>query len=282
MLAVVGGGAAWWFTNGPGSITLVPTLERLSQAEAQAALQRADLRSSVTETFDETAPTGTVMSADPGAGAEVRKLSTVGLTVSKGQERYAAPTLVGTAADAAAGTLTAQHLVIGERKEEYSETVEAGKVIAQNPAAGTSLKPGASVAVTVSKGRQPIPVTDFTGKPADQAKKALSDAGLTVKEGDQVNSDTVPAGSVVSQTPPNGNLFKGDTVTIVVSKGPVLVAVPSTVGKQRDEATRLLKAAGFQVAYNNVLGGLFNIVRASDPASGAMVRKGATVTLTIV
>ena len=282
VLAVVGGGAAWWFTNGPGSMTLVPTVERLSQAEAQAALQRADLRSSVTETFDETAPTGTVMSADPGAGAEVRKLSTVGLTVSKGQERYAAPTLVGTAADAAAGTLTAQHLVIGERKEEYSETVEAGKVIAQDPAAGTSLKPGTSVAVTVSKGRQPIPVTDFTGKPADQAKKALSDAGLTVKEGDQVNSDTVPAGSVVSQTPPNGNLFKGDTVTIVVSKGPVLVAVPSTVGKQRDEATRLLKAAGFQVAYNNVLGGLFNIVRASDPASGAMVRKGATVTLTIV
>ena len=282
VLAIAGGGAAWWFTNGPGSMTRVPTLDRLTQAEAQAALQQADLRSSVTETFDEAAPTGTVMSADPGAGAEVRKLSTVGLTVSKGQERYAAPTLVGTAADAAAATLTAQHLVIGERKEEFSETVEAGKIIAQDPAAGTSLKPGDSVAVTVSKGRQPIAVTDVTGKPADQAKKALADAGLTVKEGDQVNSDTVPAGSVVSQTPANGNLFRGDTVTIVVSKGPVLVAVPSTVGKQRDEATRLLKAAGFQVTYNNVLGGLFNIVRASDPASGAMVRKGATVTLTIV
>ena len=282
VLAIAGGGAAWWFTNGPGSMTRVPTLDRLTQAEAQAALQQADLRSSVTETFDEAAPTGTVISADPGAGAEVRKLSTVGLTVSKGQERYAAPTLVGTAADAAVATLTAQHLVIGERQEEFSETVEGGKVIAQDPAAGTSLKPGDSVAVTVSKGRQPIAVTDVTGRPADQAKKALAGAGLTVKEGDQVNSDTVPAGSVVSQTPANGNLFKGDTVTIVVSKGPVLVAVPSTVGKQRDEATRLLKAAGFQVTYNNVLGGLFNIVRASDPASGAMVRKGATVTLTIV
>ena len=111
------------------------------------------------------------------------------------------------------------------------------------------------MAVTVSKGRQPIPVTDFTGKSADQAKKALTDAGLTVKEGEEVNSDTVPAGSVVSQTPPNDTLFKGDAVTIVVSKGPVLVAVPATVGKQRDEAARLLKAAGFQVAYNNVLGG---------------------------
>ncbi len=134
----------------------------------------------------------------------------------------------------------------------------------------------------MSKGKQPIAVTDFTGKPADQAKKALTDAGLTVKEGDQVNSDTVPAGAVVSQAPPNGNLFKGDTVTIVVSKGPVLVAVPATVGKQRDEATQQLKAAGFQVAYTNVLGGLFGIVRASDPAAGAMARKGATVTLTIV
>jgi eukaryotic-like serine/threonine-protein kinase len=282
LVLAVAGGAAWWFTNGPGSMTRVPTLERLSQAEAQAALQRADLRSSVTETFDETAPTGTVMSADPGAGAEVRKLSTVGLTVSKGQERYAAPTLVGTAGDVAAATLTAQHLVLGERKEEFSETVEAGKVLAQDPAAGTSLKPGAAVALTVSKGRQPIPVTDFTGKPADQAKKALADAGLTVKEGDPVNSDTVPAGAVVSQAPPNGNLFKGDTVTIVASKGPVLVAVPATVGKQRDEATKQLKAGGFQVAYINVLGGLFGIVRASDPAAGTMARKGATVTLTIV
>ena len=282
VLAVAGGGVGWWFLGGPGSMTQVPTVTQLTQAEAQAALQRADLRSAVTETFDETAPAGTVMSANPGAGAEVRKLTSVDLLVSKGQERYAAPGLVGATADSAQATLQAQHLILGERKEEFSETVAAGTVLAQDPTAGTSLKPGAAVTITVSKGRQPIPVTDVTGKPADQAKKALGDAGLTVKEGDQVNSDTVPAGSVVTQTPANGNLFKGDTVTIVVSKGPVLVAVPGTVGKQRDEATRLLKAAGFQVAYTNVLGGLFGIVRASDPAGGAMVRKGATVTLTIV
>ncbi|MEP6649084.1 MAG: Stk1 family PASTA domain-containing Ser/Thr kinase [Lapillicoccus sp.] len=282
VLVVAGGGAAWWFAGGPGSLTRVPSLERLTQADAEAALQRADLRSGVTETYDENAPAGTVMSADPGTGAEVRKLSTVDLTVSKGQERYAAPGLVGTAGDAAQAARQAQHLVLGEAKEEFSETVAAGTVIAQDPAVGTSLKPAAAVAITVSKGRQPIPVTDYTGKSADQAKKVLTDAGLTVKAGDAVNSDTVPAGSVVRQTPPNGNLFKGDTVTIVVSKGPVLVAVPATVGKQRDEAVRVLKAAGFQVSYNNVLGGLFNIVRASDPAAGTMARKGATVTLTIV
>ena len=71
-------------------------------------------------------------------------------------------------------------------------------------------------------------------------------------------------------------------MTIVVSKGPVLVAVPATTGKQRDEATALLKAAGFDVSYNLVLGGFFGTVRSSDPAAGTMVRKGATITLTIV
>jgi beta-lactam-binding protein with PASTA domain/serine/threonine protein kinase len=282
LVLALAGGAFWWFTAGPGATTRVPTVDTLTVTAAQAELQRADLRASVTEAYDETAPAGTVMSANPGGGTEVRKLSSVDLTVSKGPERYAAPDLVGTPADAADATLQAQHLVVGEREEQFSDTVEAGKVVAQDPAAGSSLKPGAAVAITVSKGRQPIPVADFTGKSAEQAKKAFSDAGLTVKEGNQVNSDTVPAGSVLSQDPENGTLFKGDTVTIVVSKGPVLVSVPATVGKQREEAARLLKAAGFQVAYNNVLGGLFNIVRASDPAGGTMARKGATVTLTIV
>jgi eukaryotic-like serine/threonine-protein kinase len=282
LVLALAGGAFWWFTAGPGATTRVPTVDTLTVTAAQAELQRADLRASVTEAYDETVPAGTVMSANPGGGTEVHKLSSVDLTVSKGPERYAAPDLVGTPADAADATLQAQHLVVGEREEQFSDTVEAGKVVAQDPAAGSSLKPGAAVAVTVSKGRQPIPVADFTGKSAEQAKKAFSDAGLTVKEGNQVNSDTVPAGSVLSQDPENGTLFKGDTVTIVVSKGPVLVSVPATVGKQREEAARLLKAAGFQVAYNNVLGGLFNIVRASDPAGGTMARKGATVTLTIV
>ncbi len=283
VLAVAGGGGGyWWFTNGPGSKTLVPTLSRLSQVAAQQALAQADLRASVTQTFDENVPAGVVLAADPGPGAEVRKLSTVTLTVSKGQERYAAPNLVGSVADTAQATLVGQHLTLGERKDDFSDTVEAGKVIAQDPAAGTSLKPDSPVAVTVSKGRQPIPVTDFTGKPADQAKKGLGEAGFTVKEGDPVNSDTVPSGSVVSQTPGNGTLFKGDTVAIVVSKGPVLVAVPATTGKQRDEATALLKAAGFDVSYNLVLGGFFGTVRSSDPAAGTMARKGATITLTIV
>jgi eukaryotic-like serine/threonine-protein kinase len=275
-------GGVWWLLAGPGSLTRVPTVAGLSQDAAARALQQAGLRADVVSAFDETVPTGTVIGADPGAGAEVRKVSAVTLTVSKGQERYAAPSLVGTPAEAAQDALAGVHLALGERKEEYSESVAAGTILAQDPAAGTSLKPATAVAITVSKGRQPISVADYTGKSADQAKKALGDAGLRVVQGDQVNSDSIPAGAIVSQKPSTGTLFKGDTVTLVVSKGPVLVAVPATVGKPRDEATRALKAAGFQVSYNLVLGGFFGTVRASDPAAGTLVPKGSTITLTVV
>ncbi len=282
LLVAGGGGTLWWFSAGPGGMTVVPNVVSASSTVADGALQEADLRASLTQAYDETVPTGQVIRADPGAGARVRKLSAVSVVVSKGPERYAAPTLVGTPADAVAATLAAVNLTVGARSEEYSETVAAGTITKQDPAPGGSLKPGAPVAFTVSQGRQPITVPTVTNATTADATTTLTTAGLTVTQGNQVNSDDVPAGTVVSQDPSTGTLFKGDAVTIVVSKGPVLVAVPATVGKQRDQAAQLLQAAGFKVAYNNVLGGFFNTVRASDPAAGAMARKGSTITLTIV
>ena len=281
-LLLAGGGAGWWFLAGPGAQTRVPTVASLDERAAVAAIEQAGLSASVRQSFDETVPTGLVISSDPGGAATVARRSTVTLTVSKGPERYAAPTLTGTAATAAAATLSGSHLALGTSTDAYSDTVAAGTILTQDPTAGTLLKPGATVAIVVSKGRQPIPVTDFTGKPAADAKNALGAAGLTVVEGPAVNSDTVAQGSVVSQDPKTGTLTKGSTVTLVVSKGPVLVAVPDTVGKQRGEAAKLLRQAGFAVSYNEILGGFFGTVRGSDPSAGTMVRKGATITLTIV
>ena len=282
VLLVAGGGTGWWFVAGPGAQTVVPALIRLDQRTAVAAVQQAELGASVTPAFDESVPTGIVITSDPPAAATVRKHSTVILTVSRGPERYAAPSLTGTAAASAAATLTAAHLTLGASTAAYSDAVVAGTILTQDPLPGGSLKRGVAVAIVVSKGKQPIPVTDFTGRPAADAKQALSAAGLTVVAGPQVNSDNVRQGSVVSQEPRNGTVVKGTTVTLVVSKGPVRVAVPATVGKQRDEAAKILRAAGFSVSYTEILGGFFGTVRGSDPGAGTMVRQGATITLTIV
>ena len=109
--------------------------------------------------------------------------------------------------------------------------------------------------IVVSKGRQPIEVTDYTGKPADQAVAALTDAGLRVDATKQdFDSDTCPRGSVISQSPARARCFRGDQVTLVVSKGPEMVSVPNVQGKQLAGAHEQLEAAGFDVKVETVHG----------------------------
>ena len=71
-------------------------------------------------------------------------------------------------------------------------------------------------------------------------------------------------------------------MTLVVSKGPVLVTVPDVVGQQLAQARGTLEAAGFKVTVRRALGGFFGTVRLQDPSGGSKAPKGSTVTLTIV
>jgi serine/threonine-protein kinase len=203
----------------------------------------------------------------------------VTLHVSKGQERYAVPAVVGSTVDAARDSLAAQNLRVGKVSEAFDEKAPEGTIVSTDPEPGTKVRRNATVALVVSKGRQPIPVADWTGKPADQAKAALTKAGLTVDDSRQDNSDTVEAGSVISQTPADGTLFKGDKVTLVVSKGPVMVEVPSFVGKQVSEAEPALKALGFKVKVQQLVPGInFGTVQSQDPGGGK-APKGSTIKL---
>jgi serine/threonine-protein kinase len=146
-----------------------------------------------------------------------------------------------------------------------------------------SVRRNTAVSVVVSRGRQPIAVPTVTGAPFDAASAAITKAGLTVRRGDDVNSDAVPAGQVVSQSPDKGTLHRGDAVTVVVSKGPVLVQVPNVVDQQDTAAEKTLTDLGFTVDKQYPFGQLFEKkVRAQDPAAGTPLPKGTTIHLTIV
>ncbi len=283
VLAVVIGGGALWFTfAGPGSTRTVPPLKHLLLADAEAALDQVGLSATVTEDFSETEPVGQVVDSAPTSGTEVRRGDAITLVVSKGPERYAVPQLDGKARADAEQALARQKLVVGTVTEEYSEEVPEGRVISQDPQADTQVKRDTSVDLVVSKGREPIPVPSVTGKTVEEATQLIEGAKLVIAVEDAVNSDTVPDGQIISQDPAEGTLFIGDTVTVVPSKGPVLVTVPRTIGMQKGAAATLLQGLGLKVAYNNVLGGVFGTVRRSNPRAGTLVSKGSTVTLTIV
>ena len=274
--------ATWWFLAGPGSPTMVPRTTNLTYARALALLQRAHLGADRIDSFDETIPKGVVMSTDPGAGAKVGRGTDVKITVSKGPERFAVPAVLSKSQAEATDEITAAKLSVGTVSQAFSDTVSQGLVISVDPAPGTPLKRGAQVDIVVSKGRQPIPVTDFTGQPAAQAVDALTKAGLQVDATQQQNSDTVPKGNVIRQSPSGGTLFKGDQVTLVVSKGPVMVTVPDVEGSQEADATRVLTAAGFKVSVQRFMGGIFGTVRSQSAPAGSQQPKGSTITLVVV
>lgn len=283
--AAIASATAWFFLAGPGAPTIVPPVVGKPVAAAESTLRTQHLNPTPKEGFSETVDKGLVISTDPKANDEVRRGTAITVLVSKGPERYAVPTLAGVSLADAQNQITGGNLVVGKITETYNDEVDDGQVISSDPKAGTKLKRGTSVALTVSKGRQPISVENFTGKPFAAAKNALEKAGLVVEEGGpQENSDTVAKDSIIRQEPAGGTLFKGDKVTVIVSKGPVLVAVPGgLIGKQFSEVKATLEGLGFTVKERQAIPGInFGTVQGLNPSEGTQAPKGTEIVVTTV
>ena len=67
-------------------------------------------------------------------------------------------------------------------------------------------------------------------------------------------------------------------MTLVVSKGPVLVTVPDVVGQQLPQARGHPRGRRVQGHRARALGGFFGTVRLQDPSGGSKAPKGSTVT----
>ena len=281
LLATIAGLAGWYF--GMGRYTTTPAVINLSVAQAEKKVEAAGLSFEVgAREYSETVTAGLVMSTDPAPGTNVLKDGTVVATVSRGPERYEVPVLRGLTLSDATAALDERNLSLGDITERYHEEVADGVVLKSSPKTGTEVKRDAFVDLVVSKGPRPIKVRDFTGKPAERAEQVLTERGLEVSI-TRENSDTVPEGTVISQTPSSGTLFRGDVVELVVSKGPVLVEVPPVRGVGVQDAIDRLEAAGFQVqtVQSDVYVGLEFVVK-SDPPQGTMAPQGSTVTLYLV
>lgn len=281
VLGLLGGGGTYYYFA-EARWTTTPVLEGLTEQDARATLEAAVLGVTSAKEFSETVAAGRVIRTDPAGGARILREGSVALVVSQGPERFDAPALAGLARADAVAALTKVNLAVGTVTEAYDETVVAGVVVSASAEPGAKLKRGATVDIVVSKGPTPIPITSYEGKAADQATKELQAAGFTVTATEQ-NSKTVAAGQIISQSPNSGTGKKGDTITLVTSKGPVMVAVPAVRGKSKADATTLLKNAGFEVTSKSIVsGGLaFGLAYGTDPAAGTMVAEGSTISLLV-
>ena len=283
LLLVVGIGlGAWWF--GWERYTTTPGVLGMDEVSANATLDKAGLMAEAGDpTYSENVEAGLVIATDPKPGAKVSDGGTVTLTLSLGPERYDVPTLKGRTEDAAQDALAATNLAFGASTDRWSESVPEGQVIRSSPKAGTTLRPGAPVDLVLSRGRKPLEIKDWTGKSFDDARAALERRRLDVTVASEEYSDTVPDGSVISQDPTTGPLYRGDTVSLVVSQGPELVEVPRVRAMGVEAATSLLEGLGFVVETQEAAGYLgLGYVFSSDPDAGERVAKGSTITLILI
>jgi beta-lactam-binding protein with PASTA domain len=270
-------GVAWWYGSGPGTWARAPGLIKMSKADATR--KATDLGFQVAfgpAAFSENIARDHVVTTNPGGGTRIEKGGLITVTLSKGPERYAVPSLRNRGQGAAERLLGGSKLVLGKRAEAYDSKIRKGRVIASEPKAATKVKRGTPVNILVSKGDLP----NVTGQEVERARQELQDAGLKVAVTEEFSAE-VPPRQVVSQNPDGGTVRVGSTVKLVVSKGPELVFVPRVIGFPVEQAEQILRDAGLKPSAQRLPFGPGNVV-AQQPEGGTQRPRGSTVRLAVL
>lgn len=200
-----------------------------TQEEAQSALEAQGFFMFVIAEQKSDKPAGTVIEQDPAGGTQIAAGSTVNVIVAGDENKSytddnttngdlkAVPSVVGNLEKDAFNALTAAGFKV-EKSYEYSDSVDAGKVISQSPNGGTAAG-GSKVTIVVSQGQKSVNVPSVLGDSEEKAQNKLNNAGLKVAI-EEAHSDSVAVGKVIQQSIASGKTVPaGTTVTITVSLG---------------------------------------------------------------
>ena len=273
-------GTSWYRISGPGNKIVVPSLAGMSQTQAANAVAELGLKVDVIqEVFSEDVPKGKVLTSDPAGGGRVDVAGTVHLIISKGKDRIEVPDLAGLTIEAAAALLKSKNLKIGRVSEVFSDELEAGLLIDGNPSSGSPVRKDSTIDLVISKGLEQVELSNFQGKTSDQAQSELTAAGLIVSSKYEY-SDSIPIGTVISQTPSDvSTVGKGEKIELVISKGPSKIFIPNVYSLSKLAATKILEDLGFKVEFKYIA--KKKSVTNVSPKTGTAVTPGSTVTITL-
>jgi eukaryotic-like serine/threonine-protein kinase len=145
-------------------------------------------------------------------------------------------------------------------EEVYSDDVEAGRIVSQDPPPESEVEPDSEVTIQVSLGPEFVSIPNLGNRPRAEAIIRLSDLGLSVNETLEP-SRNIQEGNVI-RTEPSGQARPGSTVTVVVSRGDV-VQVPNVFRTPVSQAVATLENAGLQIG--TVAAQDCDFIRAQDP-----------------
>ena len=203
-LLLVAGGL--YYLVGPVSGVSLPSVVGMNVKDAKSTLSKIGMNPVVAHReFDQSVPTGAVISSSPGGGAKLKSGGTVELTISEGPQAIATPTptptpthspahspaatnsdapisiksYVGLTSDQAQSELTSAGLIVNQ-SFTYSESAPAGIVISQKPDGSSMVRPGSSVAIVVSQGSSSVYIPNVYSLSGSYATLQLENLQLVV------------------------------------------------------------------------------------------------------
>jgi len=289
VITLAGGTTVWWYQFGPGSVTSSASVSGMSAEAATAALTSAGfvVVEPASEEYSNDVPEGSVITTTPEITAGMPKGTEVHLVVSLGPEPVAFPDFAGMSTVNFSAQLAQLGIGVVDTSKEFNKSIPAGNVIKVSHTDGTEIKvgdtlyAGDSVLLTESVGKVP----SVMGMTIEEATATLETVDLTVNgRTTQEFSTAVEAGRVISVTSAGGAIHPGGVVSLVVSKGPELVTVPSVTGLTIDAAKTLLTGLGFSVTVMTDIPKShwvesWALAAATDPAEGTEMPKGSALTL---
>ena len=293
LLAALAAGLGWWFGSGPGSMVSVPDVAGLSFEQAEQQLAERELVAVEQAESSLEVEAGLAIGTAPPTGSRLDRGDEVTVLISSGPAEVQIETLAGMSVADATAALDAHRIAVDGEEPIYSDVPRDAVITARiHPATGgddikcgegCAAHEGDTATLFVSLGALPSVV----GQTVDQARATLTDAQLQVE--DQVieqASDDIAAGLVIgtSEREGGGSWRPGDRISLVVSTGPPLFAVPGVAGLTRDAAIATLEEAGFQVDYSALWAPFpddITEVIGSDPGEGSMLAKGTRVYIEI-
>ncbi|MDQ3762400.1 MAG: Stk1 family PASTA domain-containing Ser/Thr kinase, partial [Actinomycetota bacterium] len=170
-----------------------------------------------------------------------------------------------------------------ERRPVESTPQDLDRVVAMNPA-GEAV-PGTTIRLDIGAGPAEVEVPNLLGLDRVQAQASLQQVGLVLSpdQRQEVVQDDNDVGRVIVQDPPAGRrLAKGKSVIITVGVPPEVVGVPDVVGTNIEQAQRNIAVARLVAQVQEVDSAApKGQVLKQNPAGGAEVKAGSTVTLTV-
>ena len=191
----------------------------------------------------------TILSQDPGPGAQREENSEIRVTVASGQNEV--PSVEGSTPAEARVTLEEAGFEV-ETSESESSAEQEGRVTGQQPGADSTADLGSTVGITVGTGVANVEVPDLTGYTLDEAAAELEGLGLQLGGNDTAASDDIAEGGIIGQSFEAGATVEpGTSVGVTVSSGPESIPVPDLYGYTLDAAETVLEGAGLRLGSSN-------------------------------